>query len=64
MVAINPKWLQQREDRIADLTEAAYRAILERGYHGSFLKLELTLWNTVRQVVEQAPPDTVSTEAA
>lgn len=43
----------QREDRIAALTESAYRAILERGFHGSFLALELSLWNTIREAVNQ-----------
>lgn len=55
MVAINSQWLQSREDRIAGLTESAYRAVLERGYRGSFLELELSLWNAIRQAVEQEP---------
>lgn len=52
MVAINRHWFEQREERIARLTEAAYRAILERGFRGSFLDLELSLWETIREAVE------------
>ncbi len=53
MVAINRRWYEQREERIARLTEAAYRAILERGFRGSFLDLELSLWETIREAVEE-----------
>ena len=52
MVAINRQWLESREERIARLTEAAYRAVLERGYRGSFLELELSLWSAIRQAIE------------
>jgi hypothetical protein len=53
MVAKNSQWLDEREQHIADLTEIAYRAVLERGYQGSFLELELSLWQAIRQSVEQ-----------
>lgn len=53
MIASPPLRHDQREEKIARLTEAAYRAILERGFHGSFLDLELSLWETIRQAVEQ-----------
>jgi len=53
MVAINEQWHEQREEKIARLTEAAYRAVLERGYHGSFLELELPLWGAIRRAVDQ-----------
>jgi hypothetical protein len=54
MVAINSQWLDEREERIARLTETAYHAVLERGYQGSFLELELSLWRAIRLSVEQA----------
>jgi hypothetical protein len=60
MVAINPHLLQRREDNIAHLTETAYRAVLERGYPGSFLELELSLWNAIRHAVEKAPAEDAS----
>lgn len=53
MVAIHQHWYEHREDRIARLTEAAYHAVLERGFRGSFLALELSLWEAVRQAVER-----------
>ena len=59
MIAINPHWLQHREDDIARLTETAYRAVLERGYRGSFLDLELSLWNAIRHAVAHAPAEGV-----
>jgi len=62
MVAINQQWYEQREEKIARLTEAAYRAVLERGYRGSFLELELTLWGAIRRAVDQ--DQNVEVEAA
>jgi len=47
MVAVNPQFAQ--EERIARLTDAAYRAVIERGYRGSFLELELSLWSAIRR---------------
>jgi hypothetical protein len=55
MVAINAKWLQGREEKIAHLTETAYRAVLERGYRGSFLDLELSLWSAIRDAINREP---------
>ncbi|HZZ77448.1 MAG TPA: hypothetical protein VFE62_02955 [Gemmataceae bacterium] len=60
MVAINYPPPDAHEERIARLTQAAYHAVLERGYRGSFLDLELSLWNALRDAVEQQPePDIV-----
>jgi hypothetical protein len=53
MSVVNHQVSEHREEKIARLTEAAYRAILERGFKGSFLQLELSLWETIRQAVEQ-----------
>jgi hypothetical protein len=53
MSVINYQVSEHREEKIARLTEAAYRAILERGFKGSFLELELSLWEKIRQAVEQ-----------
>ena len=53
MVAINAHWQQHREDHIARLTQAAYEAVLQSGYRGSFLDLELSLWSAVRNAVDQ-----------
>ena len=65
MVAINRQWLEHREDKIARLTEAAYHAVLERGYRGSFLQLELSLWSAIRGAVEKdAAPEVAAIEAA
>ena len=53
MIDFDTQRLQRREHQIAELTEAAYRAVLDRSYRGSFLDLELSLWNAIRQIVEQ-----------
>ena len=45
-----------REDWIARLTDIAYQTVLARGYRGSFLDLELSLWRQIRQVVELSWP--------
>jgi len=37
-----------QDDEIAALTDRAYGAVLERGYRGSFLELELSLWQAIR----------------
>jgi hypothetical protein len=55
-LAATNRRVEPREEKIARLTEAAYRAILERGFQGSFLDLELSLWGAVREAVEQGPP--------
>ena len=55
MVAINRHWQEHQEEQIAQLTDTAYRAILARGYRGSFIELELSLWNAVRKVVQDVP---------
>ena len=34
---------------------ARVRAVLERGYRGSFLDLELSLWSAIRDAVDQEP---------
>ncbi len=52
MVAINPPLHRNREDWIAELTQVAYRSVLDRGYRGSFLDLELSLWHAIRHAVE------------
>ncbi len=54
MVAINPALIQNREDLIAELTQVAYHSVLNRGFRGSFLQLELSLWHALRQAVEPA----------
>jgi hypothetical protein len=53
MVAINPALLRNREDWIAELTQVAYRSVLARGFRGSFLDLELSLWRAIREAVER-----------
>jgi hypothetical protein len=63
-VVVGPDYLQDREENIARLTEAAYRAVLELGYRGSFLDLELSLWNVIRQAVEQRAVDFVPKDGA
>lgn len=52
-VTDDAEFLQNREENIARITEAAYDAVLELGYRGSFLDLELSLWKVIRQAVEQ-----------
>jgi hypothetical protein len=37
------------EERIAKLTDIAYQSVLENGFRGSFLDLELSLWRAIRQ---------------
>ncbi len=65
MVAINTQWFEHREEKIARLTEAAYHAVLARGFRGSFLDLELSLWGAIRQAVEQDQlAESAATEAA
>ena len=56
MVAINQRYQQEREEWIAHLTEIAYRAVIQRGYQGSFQELELSLLREVRQVVDNRWP--------
>ena len=46
----------QREEWIAHLTAIAYHAILRRGFRGSFLDLELSIWQDVRRIVDQTWP--------
>ena len=53
MVAIDYNRQNTHEEQIARLTQAAYHTILERGYRGSFLDLELSLWSAIRSAVEQ-----------
>jgi hypothetical protein len=52
MVAVNLQYRAEREEWIARLTEIAYRAIIQRGYRGSFLELELSLWAEVRRAAD------------
>jgi hypothetical protein len=37
------------EETAARLTEAVYQVALERGFSGSFVDLELSLWNAFRR---------------
>ena len=62
MVAIIADGLHVHEDRIARLTESAYQAVLESGFRGSFLDLKLSLWSTIRDVVDQEPAARVPDE--
>lgn len=62
MVAVNPNWEQNREKDIARVTDAAYHAVLERGYRGSFLELELSLWNAIRQAIDPGSAELASRE--
>lgn len=41
------------EQRVASLARAAYETALSGGIRGSFLDLELGIWNAVRQVVRR-----------
>ena len=36
------------EEFLANVTDIAYRLLLERGLRGSFLDAELELWNRIR----------------
>lgn len=59
MLATTPS-TASREDWLAELTEAAYRSVLASGFRGSFLDLELSLWQAIRQVDQRtAAPDPV-----
>jgi hypothetical protein len=53
MFAVRRHTQDNREEQIAQLTQVAYHAVLERGFRGSFLELELSLWKAIRQAVEQ-----------
>ena len=53
MIAVHRQSLNNLEEQIAQLTQVAYHAVLERGFRGSFLDLELSLWKAIRQAVEQ-----------
>jgi hypothetical protein len=64
MVAMNPSRSEGREDDIARFTETAYRAVLNCGFRGSFLDLELSLWHAIRQAVEQQAVKFAPKEAA
>jgi hypothetical protein len=52
MVSLNDKYHQVSEEKIAHLTDIAYQVVLERGFRGSFLELELSLWNAIRNAVD------------
>jgi hypothetical protein len=52
MPAARNKVNQLSEDQIAQWTNIAYQAILERGFRGSFIELELSLWDAVRKATE------------
>jgi hypothetical protein len=52
MVSVNLHYQAEREEWIARLTEIAYRAIIQRGYRGSFLERELSLWAEVRRAAD------------
>jgi hypothetical protein len=40
------------EDFLAELTDAAYRAVLPHGLRGSFLDTQLALWRDLRGVLQ------------
>jgi hypothetical protein len=40
------------EDRIARLTDAAYRVALQKGISGSFVDVQLGIWSAIRNVIE------------
>jgi hypothetical protein len=52
MPAVSNKVNQLSEDQIAQWTNIAYQAILERGFRGSFIELELSLWDAIRKAAE------------
>ena len=55
------------EGFLAELTDAAYRVALRHGIKGTFVDLELDLWQALRQVLhlgESGQPSRVSEEAA
>jgi hypothetical protein len=55
MPAVSNKVNQLSEDQIAHWTNIAYQAILERGFRGSFIELELSLWDAIRIAAEPRP---------
>ena len=64
MVAVKYNPPQTREEQIAHLTESAYHAVLERGYRGSFLELELSIWKAIRHAVEYDSAEVALAEVA
>jgi hypothetical protein len=44
---------EDREDRIARLTDAAYQVALRHGLTGSFVEIQLGIWSAIRQVIEE-----------
>jgi hypothetical protein len=38
------------EDFLAELADSAYRVALRHGFKGSFLQVELGIWNALREV--------------
>jgi len=41
------------DDRLAQLTDAAYRVMLKYHFAGPFVDLEMSLWRTLRQVIRR-----------
>ncbi len=39
------------EEFLGDLTDAVYRVALRRGFRGSFIQVQLDLWNALREVL-------------
>ena len=39
------------EKLLANLTDAAYRVVLQRGLKGSFVEVELEIWKALRAVL-------------
>ncbi|HZZ79923.1 MAG TPA: hypothetical protein VFE62_15495, partial [Gemmataceae bacterium] len=64
MPTVNSAFHDQHEERVAQLTQAAYHAVLERGFRGSFLDLELALWSALRNAVKAEHESKAATQAA
>jgi hypothetical protein len=45
----------EAEDRIARLTDAAYRVALQHGLAGSFVEVQLGIWSAIRSLIESEP---------
>jgi len=56
MLAEPNQWRSLPEDILAELTDSAYRVVLHQGFKGSFLDLELGLWQALRGVFARPRP--------
>src|SRR5262249_54605958 len=54
-----PRGKIRLEHSVAQLTEAAYQVVLDHGFRGSFIDVQLDLWKALCQVVRKSRTDAI-----